>query len=227
VFRFPEINESPDFSTFSSLLRISTSYEIPNIRARLLETIRGAYPENFEGLNNMVIGESVFGDAPHPNAVLNLFIQQNVTWALPMAYYMAARRGLDSLMDDRLSPSAMLSGQTLRSATRGLTALREMELRETHRIVFTVKDATDRADCSSLRCPLEAGTVGAHRRAFDRIAGSGVEGTRILQILSEGEFARDIELEFCQVCAEKMQVAHAGVRRKAWTALPVLFGLRA
>jgi hypothetical protein len=199
---------------------------MPNIRTRLLETIRDAYPENFEGLN-MVIGESVFGDEPHPNAVLNLFIQQNVTWALPMAYYMAARRGLDSLMDDRLSPSATLSGQTLRSATRGLTALREMELKETHRIVFTVKDATDGVGCSSVCCPLWARTVEVYRQAFDRITGSGVEGTRILQVLSEGAFARDTGSEFCLVCAEAMQAAHAEVRRKAWTALPVLFGLRA
>ena len=130
-------------------------------------------------------------------------------------------------MDDRLSPSGTLSGQTLRSATRGLTALREMELEETHRIVFTVKDATDAVDCSSVCCPLWARTVGAYRRAFDRIAGSGVEGTRILQVLSDGEFARDTGSEFCLVCAEEMRAAHGGVRREAWTALPVLFGLRA
>ena len=173
----------------------------------------------------MVIRESVFRDEPHPNAMLNLFIRQNVTWALPMAYYMAARRGLDSLMYDRLSPSGTLSGQTLRSATRGLTVLREMELKD--RIVFTVRDATDAVDCSSVCCPLWARTVGTYRRAFDRITGSGVEGTRILQVLSDGEFARDTGSEFCLVCAKEMRAAHAGVRRKAWTALLVLFGLRA
>ncbi|KAF9646053.1 hypothetical protein BDM02DRAFT_3061846, partial [Thelephora ganbajun] len=45
---FPERNKVPDFSTFSSLLRVSTKYEMPNLRAQLLETIYNAYPENFE-----------------------------------------------------------------------------------------------------------------------------------------------------------------------------------
>jgi hypothetical protein len=71
--RFPGKHEVPDFAIFSSVLRISASYEMPDIRARLLEAIRDAHPENCEGLNNAV-GKSVFGDEPHPNAVLNLFV---------------------------------------------------------------------------------------------------------------------------------------------------------
>jgi hypothetical protein len=128
---------------------------MPSLRAQLLETIRDAYPENFEGLDpSKTLGENVFdGPKPHPNAVLNLFVQQKVTSALPMAYYMAARRGLDSLMDTRLPSSATLSGQTLRSAMRGLMALREMELKETHRIVFTIKDTPNRIGCSSTAVP--------------------------------------------------------------------------
>ena len=116
---------------------------------------------------------------------------------------------------------------------RGLMVLREMELKETHRIVFTPKDTTTRIGCSSTHCPsrssnqpLDVGNMEAHRWAFDRITGSGVEGTKILQVLSASEFAGDMEPKFCQVCVEKVQVAHAEVRKKAWTALPVLFGLR-
>jgi len=207
---------------------------MPNLRARLLETIRDAYPQSFEGLDpSKTLGENVFdGPKPHPNAVLNLFAQQKVTSALPMAYYMAARRGLDSLMDTRLPASATLSGQTLRSAMRGLMALREMELKETHRIVFT---ASSRVGCSSTDCPsptrhsrglLDAEIIRAHQRAFDRITGSAVGGTRILQVLSASEFAEDTESKFCQECVEKMQVAHGEVRRKAWAVLPEVFGLR-
>ena len=206
---------------------------MPNLRARLLETIRGAYPDTFEGLDpSKALGENVFDTPkPHPNAVLNFFVQHKVTSALPMAYYMAARRGLDSLMDTRLPSSATLSGQTLRSAMRGLMALREMEFKETHQIVFGIKDVTNRVGCSSTDCPSRsprgpsaAGTVGAHQRVFDRIAGSAVGGTRVLQVLSASEFT-DPESTFCGVCVEKMQVAHADVRRKAWAALPEVFGL--
>jgi hypothetical protein len=152
----------------------------------------------------VTVGESAFGDEPHPDMVLNLFVQQNVSSALPMAYYMAARRGSDLLMDDRLSLSATLSSQRLRSAIRGLIALREMELKETHRIVFAVKDATGHVGCSSMHCPLEKGTTGTRRRAFDRIAGSAVEGKRILQVLSTSELAGGTGPRFCRVCEEKV-----------------------
>ena len=205
---------------------------MPNLRARLLETIHDAYPQSFEGLDpSKTLGESVFdGPKPHPNSVLNLFVQQKVTSALPMAYYMAARRGLDSLMDTRLPSSATLSGQTLKSAMRGMIALREMELKETHRIIFT---SSDRVGCPSADCPsrhsggrLDADIIGAHQRIFDRITGSAVGGTRILQVLSASEFSEDTGSKFCQVCVEKMQAAHGEVRGKAWAALPVVFCLR-
>jgi len=208
---------------------------MPNLRAQLLEIIRDAYPKDFEGLDpSKALGENVFdGPKPHPNAVLNLFVQQKVTSALPMAYYMAARRGSDSLVDTRLPTSATLSGQTLRSAIRGLIKLREMELKETHRIVFTIKDASNPVGCSSTDCPsrhpkgpMGAEIIGAYQQTFDRITGSAVGGTRILQVLSASEFVEDTESKFCKVCGEKMQAAHAEVRRKAWTALPEVFSLK-
>ena len=234
--RFQNRSKIPDFSTFSSLLRVSVNYEMPKLRAQLLETIRDAYPESFEGLDpSKALGENVFdAPKPHPNAVLNLFVQQKVESALPMAYYMAARRGLDSLMDARLPTSARLSGQTLISAIRGLTTLREMELEETHRIVFTIKDASNRVGCSSTDCPsqrpggpLDAGLIGAYQRTFNWTTGSVDGGTRILQVLSAGEFSEGAESRFCQVCAGKMEAAHGEVRRRTWAALPEVFGLRA
>ena len=134
-------------------------------------------------------------------------------------------------MDTRLPAGATLSDQTLRSAMRGLMALREMELKETHRIVFT---ASNRVGCPSTDCPsqhsgrrLDAEVIEVHQRVFDQITtGSAVGGTRILQVLSAGELAEDTESKFCQVCVEKMQAAHGEVRRKAWAALPEVFGLR-
>jgi len=208
---------------------------MPNIRARLVETIRDAYPENFEGLDpSKTLGENVFGGPkPHPNTVLNFFVQQNIASALPIAYYMAVRGGLDSLMDARLLPSAKLSEKALKSAMRGLITLRDMELKEIHQIFFTLKDTTKRSGCSLVDCPtrsskglLDVRATGAHRGIFDRITGSAVGGTRILQVLSVGELTGDTGLEFCQVCAEKIQAAHAEVRRKAWAVLPEVFGLK-
>jgi len=104
---------------------------MPGFRSRILDVVGDAYPETFEGLApSKQLGESVFsGPTPHLNEVLNLFVQQKLTSALPMAYYMAARRGVDSLMDRHLPASARLSPNVLQVAIRGLLALREMELK--------------------------------------------------------------------------------------------------
>ena len=99
--------------------------------ARRTQSSQGAGGERFDGLK------------PHPNAVLNLFVQQGAGLALPVAHYMAARRGLDLLMDTRLPLNATLSGRTLRSAMHGPMALREMELKETHRVVLMINAVTN------------------------------------------------------------------------------------
>ena len=208
---------------------------MPKLRARSLEIIHNAYPETFERSDpSKAVGEDVFdGPKPHPNTVLNFFIQQKVTSALPIAYYRAARRGLDSLMNTRFPSSAMLSGKTSGSAIRGLMVLREMELKEMHRIIFAIKNAAHGVGCSSMDCPsrnsrglLDEEFIQAHQQTFDRITGSTVRGTRILQVLSAKEFMEDKESKFCQICADKMAVAHGEVRKKAWAALPKAFDLK-
>jgi hypothetical protein len=138
IYRFPERNKVPDFTTFSSLLRITAKYEMSAVRSQILDIVCNAYPETFEGLDSSrTLGERVFGaSTPHPNAVLNLFVQQKLKSALPMAYYMAVRRGLDSLMDRHLPRDAILSPEILQVAIKGLLALREMELKGTHRLIF-------------------------------------------------------------------------------------------
>ena len=114
---------------------------------------------------------------------------------------------------------------------RGLMELREMELKETHRIIFTIKNASNRVGCSSKGCssrrfegPLDAEITGAHQRGITESADGGM---RSLQALSASEFVEDTGSKFCQVCLEKIQAAHVEVRRKAWAALPEVFGLKA
>ncbi|KAF9646048.1 hypothetical protein BDM02DRAFT_3271266 [Thelephora ganbajun] len=225
---FPERNKVPDFATFSSLLRITTKYEMPTVRSQLLEVVRDAYPETFEGLDpSKVLGESVFGgQTPHPNAVLNLFVQQKLTSVLPMAYYMAVRRGLDSLMDTGLPASARLSPENLRVAIKGLTALREMELKEIHRLVLGSKLSCSRSKSNCSLCgTADPKVMEAHQKVVDRITDSSRSGTKVLQVLSLRDVCGDDLLGFCEGCVEGLEVGHAEMRKKAWTMLPDLFGL--
>jgi hypothetical protein len=219
----------PDFTTFSSLLRITAKYEMPAVRPQLLDVIRDAYPATFEGLDpSKTFGENVFGGpTPHPNAVLNLFVQQKLTSALPMAYYMVVRRGLDSLMDKRLPARARLPPEILEVAMKGLFTLREMELRETHRLIFGSKGSRS---CSKSDCPLH-GPMGrrvpeARQEVVDRIADSARSGTNLLQVLSLRETLGGDCLGFCGSCVERWEAGHANARKNAWAKLPDAFGLQ-
>ena len=222
----------PDFTTFSSLLRITTKYEMPAVRAQILEVIRDAYPETFEGLKpSNPLGESVFsGRTPHPNEVLNLFVQQKLTSELPMAYYMATRRGLGSLMDRHLPPNATLPPETLRSASEGLMALREVELSEGHHLIFEPSGSQPR--CAS-NCPLRTPTgptaLEARRKVLNHIVGSSRSGTRVLEVPEfyedQGGELRCVGPGVCGNCVERWESGHAELRKKVWAMLPDVFGL--
>ena len=203
---------------------------MPAVRSQILEIIRDAYPVTFEGLDpSKALGESVFsGPTPHPNAVLNLFVQQRLASALPMAYYMAARRGLDSLMDRRMPRSVTLPPEIVQTAIRGLMALREMELKETHRLIFGSKGSRS---CSRPNCPsrnaTSPGVSEAHQRVAERIVDPANSGTKLLQVLSLRDFCGDDSVGFCVGCVGGWESGHADVRKRAWAALPDVFGLKA
>lgn len=221
-----------DFITFASLLRIATKYEMPVIRSRIFEVVREAYPEPLKGLAPpKLLGETVFsGQIPHPNEVLKFFVQQNLSSALPMAYYMAARRGVDSLMGEHLPPSARLSPEILRVAIKGLIALREMELNETHCLIFGPKDPLCSAPACSLLIPTGPAAVMASQKVFDHIAGPSQLGTRVLQVpefyVHRGSYFQCVDPGICGNCVAKWESGHAELRKKVWAALPNVFGLK-
>ena len=215
----------PDFSTFSSLLWITAKYELPTVRSQLLELVRDAYPETFEGLvPSKPLGENVFGGpTPYPNEVLNLFVQQKLTSTLPMAYYMAARRGLGSLMNPCHPTSVRLPPETLQMAVGGLMALREMELKEVHRLITAPHRCVTRGCISPKTSGPGASDVG--REVVDRITGSSQSGTKILQVCSLNDICGSELGGPCKSCEEWWESGHAEVRKSAWAALPSVFGL--
>jgi len=201
---------------------------MPTVKSRILDIVHDAYPATFEGLApSKRIGERIFsGQTPHPNEVLSLFVQQKVVSALPMAHYMAARFGLDSLMDSRLPASARLAPDILRAATKGLLALREMELRETHRLIFGSEIPRP---CPWSGCPSRTTaetSVPAWQKVVDRIADSAHSGTKILEVLSLDEVYGGGGVGFCDICIEVWEAGHADIRKKAWGMLPGMFGLK-
>jgi len=205
---------------------------MPAVRSQILEVVRDAYPETFEGLEpSKPLGERVFsGKTPHPNEVLSLFVQQKVTSALPMAYYMAIRRGLGSLMGKRLPRNATLSPEILQSAIEGLLALRELELNETHYLILEPKVSHP---CSASNCPSRTPTspagLAVHRTVLSRIVGSSQSGTKVLEVPEfyeqRGGESQCVGPGICSGCVGRWEFGHAELRKRAWAMLPDVFGL--
>jgi len=205
---------------------------MPAVRSQILEVVRDAYPETFEGLSpSKSLGERVFGGrTPHPNEVLNLFIQQGLTSALPMAYYMAARMGPDSLIGGHLPRSATLSTEILQSAIKGLMTLRQAELNRTHRLIFGPAGSQPCSGCGCIsRTPVSAATLETYQSVFDHIVGSSQLGTKALEVPKFYEDPRGklrcIYPGMCSNCVERWESGHTELRKKIWETLPDAFGL--
>ena len=204
---------------------------MPAVRSQILKVIRDAYPETFEGLDpSKRLGESAFsGPTPHPNEVLNLFVQQKLTSALPMAYYMATRRGPNSPMDRNLPRNATLPPEILRSAITGLMTLREVELSEGHHLIFEPNSPHPRcaSNCSA-RTPMGPAALEARQKVLDHIVGSSQSETKILEVpefYEDRGVLRCIVPGICGSCVERWESGHAELRKKAWAMLPDVFGL--
>jgi len=148
-----------------------------------------------------------------------------------MAYYMATRWGLNFLMDQDLPRNATLSPEILQSAIRGLTALCEVELGESHHLIFEPNDPHPRcaSDCLS-RTPTGPAALEARRKVLSRIVGSSQWGTKVLEVPQfyedQGGVLQCIGPGICGNCVERWQTGHAKLRKKAWAMLPGVFGLR-
>jgi hypothetical protein len=103
VSRFPAKHGVLEFTVFASLLRMTTKYGFSDVRDQLIKDVKGAYPTRWEAYQVAeILGEDVFGSPkPHPKAVLNLFGEQKVRFALPFAGYRASLGDFSTLMNDK------------------------------------------------------------------------------------------------------------------------------
>ena len=89
MIRFPARKRVPEFLVSVSLLRMTTKYDFSDVREQLVGGFSGAYPTKWEVFEAAgILGEDVFGSpTPHPNAVLNLFLEQSIKSVSPFAAY--------------------------------------------------------------------------------------------------------------------------------------------
>ena len=108
--------------------------------------------------------------------------------------------------------------------------LRELELNETHDLIF---EPNVPRPCSALNCPSRTPTgpaaLAAYHKVFDRIVGGSRLGTKVLQVPefyeNSGGEVQSIGPGICGGCVERWESGHAELRKKAWATLPDAFGL--
>jgi hypothetical protein len=195
---------------------MSTKYGFSDVREQLLHSIEGAYPTEWGAYQTVtVIGEDVFGSPkPHPNAVLNLFLEQNVRFAIPIASYRAALGGFSSLISDE--PGAVLPRLTLASTIYGMEVMRGGVSRLAYFMAFSMRVK----ECRNERClmngvvsPPKQGTGGLSR-FYDAIVKE--DKGDVLSSLSLGRI-------FCASCAKVVERDYDAWCTTVWKDLPLIF----
>lgn len=227
VFRFPPRHQTPDFATFSSILRMTTSYKINNVREQILEDLCGVYPKTFEAYEGSdTLGERIFGNPkPHPNAVLKLFETCNVAFALPFAYYRACTTGTMALTS--VEPSLRLPPRVLAAAVVGQSRLKARELQVVRQLLFD--RSAKKFSCSAWLCPgthetnhRRSGQTSPYERLFNSISSQTSEVDMAVSILETKVLTDDA---FCTKCLERFNTYLRGAREEIWAGLPRMFGL--
>ena len=198
---------------------MAAKYGFSDVREALVEDLKGAYPtkwEDFEAAR--ILGEDVFGSPkPHTNAVLNLFLEQNIKFALPFAAYRAGLGGPSALVADE--PGIVLPRRTLTSVVHGMGMIRQMMTHTAYGIVYR----RDLGVCPDRSCILNVGVnlTGARREALNKISDVMPFGER------EGDMLSPLSLGIlvCVNCTKRLEKIHLDCRSQIfWAALPSLLG---
>ena len=195
-----------------------TKYGFSDVREQLVDDLKSAYPTKWEDFQAAkVLGEDIFGlPKPHPNAVLNLFLEQNIKFALPFAAYRASTGGFSGLTSDE--PGTVLPRLTLASIIHGRGEVRREMTLAAQKIAYVVNMGV----CSEGACVLNVDTnpmeqrMEALKKLFDILVDGNEDDT--LSSPSLGTLV-------CMSCATRLEIIHLGCRKRwVWEALPSLLG---
>ena len=216
--RFPARHEVPEFSVFASLLRMTTKYGYSNVRNQLVKDLKGAYPTKWEAYQAAEIrGEDAFGSPkPHPNAVLRLFLEQDIRFALPFAAYCASTAGFPSLVSDK--PGTVLPYHTLATTTHGMHLVRALMGQAARAIVYE----SNLGVCANAKCILSAGT-----ELFEHRVEALKKLHAMFLVKREGGELTPLQLRHlvCSKCATGIQASHTAWRSTCWEQLPGMFSI--
>ena len=195
---------------------MTTKYGFFDIREALIEDLKGAYPTKLEDFETgKVLGEDIFGSPkPHLNAVLNLFLEHGIKFALPFAAYRAGLGGPSSLASEK--PGTVLPRLTLASIIHGMGGMRRAMTYAAQTIAYT----WDLGACLENACILNVDMGSAERgtETSKKISDALVKNSEG-DMLSFPQFG----VIFCADCAKRLENSDCR-RHLVWARLPSLLG---
>jgi len=195
---------------------MTTKYGFSDVRDQLVKDLKGAYPTRWEDFENTrILGEAVFGSPkPHPNAVLNLFVEQDIRFAVPFAAYRASIGGFSALMSDK--PGTVLPRRTLATTIHGMHVLRSMASRVARVIAY---GGGFRA-CPDRTCVLniEINLIEKRMEVLEKIYNAVID-EREGGVLSPPSLGRLL----CAKCTRTITAVHATWGSTSWKKLALVF----
>jgi hypothetical protein len=197
---------------------MTTKYGFSDVRNQLVKDLEGAYPTKWEDFQSAkVLGEDIFGSpTPHPNAVLNLFGEQDLKFAIPFAAYRASIHGFAALTSDK--PGMVLTRHTLATTTRGMHIFRLTTAHGARMVAYSGVLWV----CSDKKCALGVDTspikprLEAVGKIYDAMVDQRKDGE-----LSSPRFGNLL----CAECARRVAAAYAIWGKVCWERLGSVFNV--
>ena len=205
------------YPRFSALLRLSMKYAMEGVRKILIHSIQKHYPVEMSEYERIMsehgtAATAAFALPPHANEVLKLFWECDVKQCLPVAFYEATIRGVNSLSSS--TPKVSLPPQILGPAIRALGSFHSKRADHVRSILEPIRDC---GDCKTENLLALEHTLLPTRNDLS------VSPLRDLSLESKPKITRTL----CGACDTEVIAGDVTFRQEFWAELPGMFCLPA
>ncbi|KAJ7678154.1 hypothetical protein DFH06DRAFT_1079440 [Mycena polygramma] len=197
----------------SGILKLSTKYDVEYLRRRALLHLSTALPQSLEEFDSCDTFNP-FGFSSSSFSLLVLVHELDITWALPMAFYLAACSPVQDIVDGTtFNGTRVHLPQTIQKVVlMAKCILVATRVRETFRFLRYLPCE----DCLSPTLCRDRG-----RRRLDNLG----EPERLNPLMSLVDWWPYFSPSVCAPCLLAAKKEHSASRRKIWDALPAMLGL--
>ncbi|KAF8149053.1 hypothetical protein B0H34DRAFT_734667 [Crassisporium funariophilum] len=211
AFYFDKLKPDSPLTTLiafiSGLLRISTKYDMQQLRQKCISIIQDKFPSTLAGCD-MVLSRQYKYIPAEIVRVIPLARETNVATVLPWAFYLCAQIGVDDILKD-----PVLSWRDKALCLAGKEFLWEAQKSNTHKFLLEFNQALD--------CPHNC-----HRSVASNstMTWQNAEIMRITPHPLE-EYVDWKDVRVCRKCLDMVMLQHRIGREKVWEKLPSYFQL--